>query len=397
MVIFFFIIYPLVYEPLVNSYFSPEMVTLLPKMDTMVAVLYFGLFAMSFDFISGYTGYLSFGHAAFYGIGAYFIILTANGMIPMLGTGTPFMIMLVLAGLIALILALLIGIAAFQLTGVYFAMITLGFAEIIHVFLSGWQYLDTPNSGVAVVKKTEGFKIGIPYVDQLNMSIGTLTGGSIDGLLGFITLGSTATSYYLIGLIVLICYFAMQRIIHSPFGKVMIAIRENENRAKAIGYNTFYYKLGAFGISAFFAAIAGALFAGFRRSVSPDNSLDFLVIGEALIASIIGGFGTLAGPLFGRLLEMSFTEFLSGQGNGGGLLPYLQNHIPPGVMDTVIINGFTIRDFLGTFFSGQAALYIGLAFIIFVLYVPEGLLGSIRSRLGHDTVAAWADNKLRNR
>jgi len=121
------------------------------------------------------------------------------------------------------------------------------------------------------------------------------------------------------------------------------------------------------------------------------------VIGEALIASIIGGFGTLAGPLFGRLLEMSFTEFLSGQGNGGGLLPYLQNHIPPGVMDTVIINGFTIRDFLGTFFSGQAALYIGLAFIIFVLYVPEGLLGSIRSRLGHDTVAAWADNKLRNR
>ena len=120
----------------------------------------------------------------------------------------------------------------------------------------------------------------------------------------------------MIGLVVAICYLAMQRIIHSPFGRVMIAIRENEQRAEAIGYDTFRYKLGAFAISGFFAAIAGGLFAGYRWSVSPENSLFFLVTGDALLAAIIGGFGTLAGPLFGRLFDETVQEFLSDAGQG---------------------------------------------------------------------------------
>lgn len=397
LVVFVFLMYPFIYSLLVNSMVGPEAEMLLPRMDTMIAVMYFGLFAVSFDFISGYTGYLSFGHAAFYGIGGYFVIMAADGMLPVFGPETPFMFLMVLAGSLALMIALLIGVAAFRLTGVYFAMITLGFAEIIHIFFGGWSYIDTPESGVAVVEKTEGFKIGVPYVDQLNLSIGIATGDTVDGLFGIINLDSTGVSYYMIGLIVLICYFSMQRILHSPFGKVMVAIRENEDRAKAVGYNTFYYKLGAFGISAFFAGIAGALFAGFRRSVSPDNSLNFLVTGDALIATIIGGFGTLAGPLFGRLLDEAFTEFLSNEGRGGGLLPYLQNFTTPEMMDTTIVGGFTIGDFLGTFLSGQAPLYIGLIFVIFVLYVPNGLLGTIRSRFGSNTVAEWAEEKLKNR
>jgi branched-chain amino acid transport system permease protein len=272
---------------------------------------------------------------------------------------------------------------SFRLTGVYFAMITLGFSQVFYVFMRGWDFLSSnPRDGVSVLGRTSGFEIGVPYVDQLNLAIGQLAGDEIEGLLGVLNLSKTAVSFYMVGLVVLVCYFALQRIIHSPFGRVMIAIRENEERARAIGYDTFRYKLGAFAISGFFAAVAGGLFAGFRRSVSPDNSLYFLETGDALLASIIGGFGTIAGPLFGRLFDSSIREFLSKEGGGGGLLPYLRNLLPEGVLQTEVVAGITPEVFIETFLNGHAALYVGAIFVLFVLYVPDGLVGTLRDRLG---------------
>ncbi|WP_264783093.1 branched-chain amino acid ABC transporter permease [Haladaptatus sp. T7] len=368
------------YHLLVNSPFGTEAATLLPRVETMIPVLYFGLFAMSFDFISGYTGYLSFGHAAFYGTGAYFVILTANDKIPLLPPGTPFMVSLVVAGLVAVALALAIGAVSFRLTGVYFAMITLGFAQVLYVFVRGWDYVGSnPRDGI-FLNGANGLNIGVPGVDALNLSIGALTGDEVS--LGFVHLGQTEVSYYMIGLVVLVCYFAMQRIIHSPFGKVMVAIRENEERAIAVGYDTFRYKLGAFAISAFFAAVAGGLLAGYERTVSPDESFNFLVAGDALLASIIGGFGTLAGPLYGQLFNETFREFLSKAGEGGGLLPYLRTHLGSGVMGTTIYNGLTVQGAIETFLNGHASLYVGALFVLFVLFVPNGLLGTLRDRLG---------------
>jgi branched-chain amino acid transport system permease protein len=364
-------------------------VVVLPEVETMIAVLYFGLFAMSFDFISGYTGYLSFGHAAFYGAGAYFVVLAANGKVPFVPPETPFMLLLVLAGLCALVLAVAIGSVSFRLTGVYFAMITLGFSQVLYVFMSGWDYLGSnPSGGVFVTSSRDGFEIGVPFIDPLNVAIGQLTGDEIEGLLGMISLSTSEVSYYAIGGVVLVCYFAMQRILHSPFGRVMLAIRENEERARAIGYDTFRYKLAAFAISGFFAGIAGALFAGYQRSVTPDDSLFFLVTGEALLSTIIGGFGTLVGPLYGRLFNETVREFLSKAGAGGGLLPYLRENVPASVLGSELINGFTVADVFGTFLNGHASLYLGLLFVLFVLYVPHGLLGTVRARLG-TTVAEW--------
>ncbi|WP_193570004.1 MULTISPECIES: branched-chain amino acid ABC transporter permease [Halorussus] len=359
------------------------MVTILPDIETMIAVLYFGLFAMSFDFISGYTGYLSFGHAAFYGTGAYFVVLAANGKVPLLGTATPFVYLLVLAGIAAAVLAVLIGAVSFRLSGVYFAMITLGFSQVLYVFIRDWDYVGSnPRDGPAVLERTEPFSVGVPGVDSLDLAIGQLAGDSIEGLLGFLSFGTTEVSYYMIGLVVLVCYFAMQRIIHSPFGRVLVAIRENEERAEAVGYNTFWYKLGAFAVSAFFAAVAGGLFAGFRRSVAPESSFYFLVTGDALLASIIGGFGTLAGPLYGWLFDETITEFLSKTGEGGGLLPYLRDHLGEATMATELYNGLTVGQAIDTFLNGHAELYIGVVFVLFVLFVPNGLLGTVRDRLG---------------
>ena len=129
-VVAFLACYPVLYATLVQTPLGQEFDVLLPDSDTMVAVLYVGLFAMSFDFISGYTGYLSFGHSLFYGTGAYLVVLAATEKLPLLGPETPFMLLVLLAGILAVVIALAVGAVSFRLSGVYFAMITLGFAEV---------------------------------------------------------------------------------------------------------------------------------------------------------------------------------------------------------------------------------------------------------------------------
>jgi branched-chain amino acid transport system permease protein len=375
--------YPGIYHVLVNSAYGAEFQTVLPPVRTMVGVLYFGLFAMSFDFVSGYTGYLSFGHAAFYGTGAYFVVLAANGKVPLLASDTHFTLLLVLAGVLAASVAVLIGLVSFRLTGVYFAMITLGFAEVMHVFVRNWDYVSSnPRDGAAVSFDThpEGFRVGVPYVDSLSVRIGRLTGDSYEGVVGFINLSGTEVSFYMVGLVVLVCYFAMQRIVHSPFGRAMIAVRENEERARAVGYDTFRYKLGAFAISAFFAGVAGGLFAGFARSVAPENTFFLFVTGFALLAAIIGGFGTLAGGLFGWLFHEFVDHFLTK--DAGGILPYLRENLGEGTLASPVIGDLTVEGFIDTFLNGHASLYIGIVFVLFVLYVPGGLLGTLRAKLG---------------
>jgi branched-chain amino acid transport system permease protein len=353
----------------------------------MVAVLYFGLFAVSFDFVSGYTGYLSFGHAAFYGAGAYTTILAANGALPVVGAGTPYPILLVVAGAVAALLAVGIGAVSFRLSGVYFAMITLGFSQVLYVFVRDWDFVGSnPRDGPAVLNPDVAFEIGVPWVDPLNLAIGTLAGDRV--VLGPVVLSTVEVSYYMIGLVALACYLAMRRILHSPFGRVMIAVRENEERARAVGYDTVRYKLGAFVASAFFAGVAGGLFAGFRRSVTPESTFYFLAAGDALLASILGGFGTLVGPLFGRLFDETVREFLSKAGEGGGLLPYLRTSLGEGVLATDLIGGLTVGGAIEAFLNGHAALYVGLLFVLFVLYVPGGLLGTVRDRLGGQVATA---------
>jgi branched-chain amino acid transport system permease protein len=200
-------------------------------------------------------------------------------------------------------------------------------------------------------------------------------------------------AYLMIGLIVLLCYLLMQRIIHSPFGSVMIAIRENEERAKAIGYTVFYYKIGAFMISAFFGAIAGALLILIEGTASPDTTLFFLVTGFALVASIIGGLGTLAGPLFGYIFLEGVNEFLAREASGGGLQPWLQEILPGSVLNATL-GSITVDEAMDAFMTGNGEFYAGIIFVIFVLYVPVGMLGTVRQRLGADTVAKSVSRRI---
>ncbi|OIB57800.1 branched-chain amino acid ABC transporter permease [Natrialba sp. SSL1] len=380
LVVLGFALYPILLGVLNRTPLASEASAFLPGLTFMIIVLYMGLFAISFDFISGYTGYLSFGHAAFYGTGAYFVVLAANGQVPGVPEGTPFMITMLLGATLAFVVALAIGAVSFRLTGVYFAMLTLGFAQVMYEFIRHWGYVSSNPTEGATIPSGADMSIGVPFVDSLNFAVGRLSGDSFENVLGVgIDVSATMTSYYALGIVVLLSYFVMQRIIHSPFGKVMIAIRENEERARAVGYNVFWYKMGAFATSAFFAAIAGALFAAYAGGASPDNSFYFLVTADALIMAIIGGIGTLAGPLFGALFHEWFEDILSTESDG--LSTYLEQLLPESVL-TAEVAGLTINDFIGTFLDGRAPLYLGIIFVLFVLFVPNGLLGSIRDRLG---------------
>ena len=374
-----FVIYPFLLGFLLETPAGDLVATFLPGLTFLIAMLYLGLFAASFDFISGYTGYLSFGHAAFFGTGAYFVVLVTNGKIPLLPETTPFMITMLLGALLAAVVALAMGAVSFRLTGVYFAMITLGIAQVLYEFIRNWDYLATdPTQGPTV--SGQGLEIGIPFIDQLNVAVGRLTGDELENILGTgISIDATLMSYFALGAVVLVAYFAMQRIIHSPFGRVMIAIRDNEERAEALGYPVFRFKMAAFAMSAFFAGIAGALFAGYSRAISPETTYYFLVTADALIVTIIGGIATLAGPIYGTVFHEWLTDILSSE--AGGLAPFLRDVLVEPIL-SLGVGGFTVLDFINAVIDGRAPLFLGIIFVLFVLFVPNGLLGTVRDRIG---------------
>ncbi|MFC7073391.1 branched-chain amino acid ABC transporter permease [Halovenus rubra] len=405
LVVAFFILYPFAYDLFVGQFgLIAETVLLRPR--TMLTVLWLGLFAMSFDFISGYTGYLSFGHATFFGIGAYFVVLGYNGQLPLLPGELPFMTLLVLGGVVAAVAAVLVGLIAFRLSGVYFAMITLGVSEILFVAAENFDFLtpggSDPSDGVTpgTPSGIETFtpELGVPLVDALQVEIGAFGDTSLLGIdLGPIfneTSAAIVVSYFAIGAFVLVSYLAMQRIIHSPFGRVMIAISENEERAQAIGYNTFWYKMGAFAISAFFGAVAGGLLVGYQGFIDPQNSFFFLVTGFALVAAIIGGLKTLVGPLFGYFFLEWVEEFLAREGSGGGLQPFLEQNLPDSLLDATISGGLTVSKALDSFMTGHGEFYAGIIFVLFVLFVPVGLLGTLRLRFGTQSLSKHVSHRL---
>ncbi|WP_375137062.1 branched-chain amino acid ABC transporter permease [Halostella salina] len=377
----FLAVYPVLYATLVRTPLGREFDVILPGADVMVTVLYVGLFAISFDFISGYTGYLSFGHSLFYGTGAYLVVLAATEKLPLLGADTPFMLLLLLAGVVAVVIALAVGVVSFRLSGVYFAMITLGFAEVAHVFIRNWDRVSgNPRDGASVGGGVDAFAVGVPGVDALQIELGRLVRDSLGTVPGLgVELDAAAGSYYGVGLMVLLSYLCMQRIIHSPFGRVMIAVRENEERARAVGYDVYKFKLVAFAISGFFAGVAGALFAGYRRSVAPVNTFDLFVTADALLASIVGGLGTLAGPLYGYLFTASVEGVLTTESDG--IARYLRDALGEGTLATEV-GGVSVAELINVFVDGRADLYLGIVFILFVLYVPRGILGTLRDRLG---------------
>jgi len=233
----------------------------------VIKVIIFALFAMSLNIALGYTGLLSLGHAAFFGLSGYLsgIMMVRYGI-------ESFWIIMVVSLLVTGLFAVIIGYLSLRVSSVYFLLITLAFGQLLCVAAMKWRSLTGGTDGL----------MAIPY-PSIGFSGSTLSGS------GF---------YYLVITTFLICLFLLSRIINSSFGKALIGVRENELRMESLGFNTWAHKYIAFIISALFAAVAGALFAFFYGIIVPDH-LGILNSSAALLMVAIGGPGTLFGPVIG--------------------------------------------------------------------------------------------------
>lgn len=281
------------------------------------------LLALSLDLVLGYIGLLSFGHAAFWGLGAYATALLA------IHVTNSFLLAIAVSVVIASVVAWFIGVLSVRLAGVYFLIITLAFAEIFRQAAYRFDGLTGGSDGLR----------GMPAMELLGLN-----------------LGDTVTFYYVALAIVIVIYGATVRLMDSPFGRAMVGIRESERRLAFLGFDTNKYKRRAFTLSGAIGGVAGVIFATFQTFASPET-LNWIISGDAFLIVLLGGMGTLYGPMIGAGVFVGVSELVSG---------YIQ----------------------------EWRLLLGLLLILTIMFAPRGLvqlrqsfhetLGSIASVTGRD-------------
>lgn len=248
----------------------------------LIMVGIWSIAASSLNLILGYTGQGSLGHAAFFGIGAY-----ASALL-MIKLGLSFWFALPLASCVAAFFGLLIGLPALRTRGSYFAIATLGFNMIVTIIIEHWESLTQGGAGIS----------GIPKPHPLNLP-----------LVGKLVFTSMITQYYLVLFFLVLTLFLIYRIVHSPVGKTYLAIRGGEPLAESLGINAMGNKLVSFTTSAFFAGLAGSLYASYHGFISPDTS-NFHIGFDLLIYILVGGVATLPGPIIGAVIMTLIPESL---------------------------------------------------------------------------------------
>jgi branched-chain amino acid transport system permease protein len=278
----------------------------------LTEILIWGLLAMSSDILIGYTGMVSFGHSAFFGLGMY------GAAAALLTVKPPNLWLAILYGLVGSAgIALFVAYFSTRLRDIYFAITTLIFSQIFYVIIFTWTEVTGGENGLTFSRPA----LAIPGVFSVPFTSQTL--------------------HWFVLAVVTASYLVLRRITQSPFGMVLQSIRENEARTRAIGYPVERYKMVAVMLSGLFAGLAGVLYAIQNRFAAPDF-VYFLVSGEVVIFNVIGGIGTLVGPIVGAgfflLLREAFSRFLT------------EYYLIP----------------------------VGIIFIAMVIFMPQGLLGFAR-------------------
>lgn len=243
----------------------------------LMKLLCFGLFACAFNLLIGYVGLLSFGHAAYFGMGGYIAGHTAKVM------GFPPELAILLGGAIAAVLGAVFGWVAIRRQGIYFAMITLALSQLIY-FLCVQAPFTGGEDGIQAIPRGK--------------------------LFGTFDLSSDLTMYWLVAAVFLIGFLLVHRIVHSPFGMVMKAIKENEPRATSLGYRTDDYKLLAFILSAGLAGVAGAT-KSLVFGIATLTDVHWSMSGEVVLMTLVGGLGTVFGPLVGAAVIVTMQNYLA--------------------------------------------------------------------------------------
>ena len=280
----------------------------------LTEILIWGLLAMSSDLLIGYTGMISFGHSAFFGLGMY----GAAGAL--LTTSPPNLWVAIVYGLGgAAGAALFVAYFSTRLRDIYFAITTLIFSQIFYVIIFTWTAVTGGENGLIFTRP----HFAIPHLFDLRFT--------------------PAVMHWFVVALVAASYLVLRRITRSPFGMVLQSIRENEARTRAIGYPVQRYKIVSVMLSGLFAGLAGVLYAVQNEFAAPDFVF-FVTSGDTVIWNVMGGIGTLVGPIVGAGFFQLLREFLSRA--FGDQFPYL---IP-----------------------------LGMVFIVMIIFLPQGLLGFAR-------------------
>lgn len=281
----------------------------------LTEILIWGLLAMSSDILIGYTGMVSFGHSAFFGLGLY------GAAAALLVLRSPNLWAAMFVGLAAAaMIAIFVAYFSTRLRDIYFAITTLVFSQIFYVVIFTWTDLTGGENGL--------------YFSQPPFTIPGIWSVRF----------STVSLHWFILAVVAISYLLLRRITQSPFGMVLQSIRENEPRTRAIGYHVERYKILAVMLSGLFAGLSGVLYAIQHRFAAPDFVF-FTVSGEVVIFNVMGGMGTLVGPLVGAAFFL------------------------------------LLREGLSRFWTEYYLIPLGIAFTAMVIFMPQGLLGFWKRRL----------------
>ncbi len=250
---------------------------LVPYTALASEMLVFALFAAAYDLVLGYSGLLSFGHATFFGLGAYGTGILLVRVVPSAPLG------LAVGVLLAALAGLAIGALCMRRSGVYFAMVTLAFGQMFYFIAFKWNSLTGGDDGLQ----------GVPRPP-----------------IGPLPIGNEIVLYYVILAVLVASVLFLSRVVNSPFGKALEALRENPARARSIGYDIGWYRLAAFVISAVFSGLAGGLYALLLNFV-PVSTLYWPTSGEVVMMSIIGGTGTLFGPMAGAMFVILLRDIVN--------------------------------------------------------------------------------------
>jgi len=278
-------------------------------------ILIWGLLAMSSDILIGYTGMVSFGHSAFFGLGMY------GAAAALLTVKPPNLWLAIVYGLVAAAgVAVFVAYFSTRLRDIYFSITTLIFSQIFYVMIFTWTEVTGGENGLSFRRPA----LAIPGLFSIPFDSNTL--------------------HWFVLAVVAVSYLVLRRITQSPFGMVLQSIRENEPRTRAVGYAVERYKIVAVMLSGLFAGLAGVLYAVHNRFAAPDYVF-FLISGEVVIFNVMGGIGTLVGPLLGAAFFLLLRE------------------------------GFS------RFFTEFYLIPVGIIFTAMVIFMPQGLLGFLRRRL----------------
>jgi len=326
---------------LVALAFAPFFFSGSQPINTAAKICIFIVLVASYDLLLGYTGIVSFAHTMFFGIGSYGVGLALYGWGP---TWTSAGLGLAIALVVGTVLAFIIGLLSLRVRAIFYAMITLAVASAFAILASQLSEYTGGEDGrsfrLPQLLRPSTMLLDVPSI-----------GLRIDG---------RVVSYYLVFFSALLLLLSALRIVNSPFGRVLQAIRENDFRAEALGYNVVYYRTVANCLAAGMAVLAGAMSAIWVRYIGPDTTLSFAIMLDILLMVVIGGMGTLYGAIIGATLFILAQNYLQKlmavASEATSSLPLIPHLLHP----------------------DRWLLLLGLLFIFSVYFFPTGIVGKLR-------------------